>query len=517
MNRMWILAGLIWGSVAAALAADLRLATVFSDHMVLQRDKPVPVWGWADPGERVTVAFGGQSKTATAGPDGKWMVKLDPMPASATPGVMLVKSERPDRAARADDVLVGEVWLGSGQSNMAMTMGSALNPEEEKATSNLPLIRHFREASAAAPSPRMDAGGEWVVCAPDTVGGFSGTLFFFGREVHRSLGVPVGLINSSVGGTPIEGWISPEAQAGSADLSEIYHAQVKEYEAFDQTEARVRHEKAMEHWETRAANARQSGRPVPRKPRDPVESHKHKGAPGHLFNGKIAPLIPYAIRGALWYQGEANSHPGKGLLYRHQLPLLVKDWRSLWGDEFPFAWVQLPNFEREGDGWMLVQEAMLMSLRVPCTGMAITLGIGDPDDIHPKNKQDVGKRLALWALGEVYKTPVPAVSGPLPAGHVIRGSDVIVSFTHATGGLKARGGELKGFEVAGSDRKWNAATARIDGKTVVVSSPAAPNPVAVRYAWASNPEASLENGVGLPASPFRTDDWNDPTLGSETP
>jgi hypothetical protein len=219
----------------------------------------------------------------------------------------------------------------------------------------------------------------------------------------------------------------------------------------------------------------------------------------------------------VWYQGEANSHPGKGLLYRQQLPLLVTDWRSRWGDDFPFAWVQLPNFEREGDGWMLVQEAMLMSLRVPRTGMAITIDIGDPDDIHPKNKQDVGKRLAFWALGEVYAAPVPAVSGPLPAGHVIRGSDVIVSFTHATGGLKARSGELKGFEVAGADRRWNPATVRIDGETVVVSSPAAPNPVAVRYAWASNPEASLENGAGLPASPFRTDDWNDPILGSETP
>jgi sialate O-acetylesterase len=229
-----------------------------------------------------------------------------------------------------------------------------------------------------------------------------------------------------------------------------------------------------------------------------------------LFNGKIAPLVPYAIRGAVWYQGEANSHPGKGPLYQFQLPLLVSDWRERWGEQFPFAWVQLPNFSRTGDGWMLVREAMLKTLRLPRTGMAVTVDIGDANDIHPKNKQDVGHRLARWALGDVYEREGIATSGPLPTGHKIIGDQMILSFNHCDGGLQAESGELTGFVIAGADRKWMPANARIEGNTVVVSHPDLNKPVAVRYGWAANPACNLFNGQGLPASPFRTDDWPPP-------
>ena len=228
---------------------------------------------------------------------------------------------------------------------------------------------------------------------------------------------------------------------------------------------------------------------------------------GGLFNGKIAPLIPYAIRGALWYQGEANTTPAKASLYEHQLALLVRDWRTRWGTELPFAWVQLPNFLGAGRDWPIVREAMLKTLALPKTGMAITIDVGEANDIHPKDKQTVGHRLAQWALGSVYAQKVAATSGPLPAGHEIRGREMILRFRHTEGGLVAQGGPLTGFVVAGADRKWAPAQARLVGNTVVISAPEVPAPVAARYAWENFPTCNLYNGAGLPASPFRTDDW----------
>ncbi len=517
-NRAWMLAGCLLVSSIAARAANLELAAPFADHMVLQRDVAVPVWGWADPGEKITVEFAGQARTVEADGKGAWKALLDPMPACAEARVLVVRSGRAGRRIEIADVLVGEVWLGSGQSNMAMGVSRAKDFEAEKAAASLPLIRMFTEGSRAAATPQEKGTGAWKVCAPETVGTYSATLYFFGRELHRELKVPVGLINSSVGGTPIESWIAADAQAGVPELKAAAEAAAKADAEFDVEAAKATHAKAVARWKTLAAKAKAEGKPAPRAPRDPVETRARKGNVGGLFNGKIAPLIPYAIRGAVWYQGEANSHPGKGALYRHQLPLLVTDWRARWGSEFPFAWVQLPNFEREntGDNWLLVREAMLKTLRLPKTGMAITVDIGDPKDIHPKNKQEVGRRLSLWALGDVYGRKVPETSGPLPAGHEVRGAEVIVSFTHA-GGLKARDGDVKGFEVAGADRQWKPAAARIDGAKAVVSSPDVKEPVAVRYAWAMNPDCNLVNAAGLPASPFRTDDWEAPTVGAAAP
>jgi sialate O-acetylesterase len=338
------------------------------------------------------------------------------------------------------------------------------------------------------------------------VGGFSATLYFFGREVHRELGVPVGLINSSVGGTPIESWIAEEAQARTPELNADLKAQSTADAAFDVEKAKAQHAQALARWEKLAASAKAAGKPVPRRPIDPVEQRQRRGGYGGLFNGKIHPLIPYAVRGILWYQGEANARPGKGDLYQHHLPLLVTDWRARWGEELPFAWVQLPNFDRDGEDWLLVREAMRKTLRLPRTGMAITIDIGEAKDIHPRNKQEVGRRLSLWALGTVYEKDVPATSGPLPAGHDVRGSEVVVKFQHADGGLKTRDGEaVRGFAISGADGQWHSALARIEGETVVVSSAAVKQPVAVRYAWAANPDCNLINAAGLPASPFRTD------------
>jgi sialate O-acetylesterase len=471
-----LLAALLLGPLVTLHAADLKIAAVFSDHMVLQRDKPVPVWGWADAGENITIEFAGRKKSTIADDTGKWQVKLDPMAASAESRPLTVQSGKPERKLQVQDVLVGEVWLGSGQSNMAMRVSGAQNYKSEQATANLPLIRAFNEASKASAKVPADASGKWVVCSPDTVGTFSATLYFFGRELQRELNVPVGLINSSVGGTPIESWIAAGVQQPK--------------------------------WK-KAANSKPKA-PAPRPAGNQgnrATAAERKNDSGGLFNGKIAPLIPYALRGVLWYQGEANTHPGKGAFYQDQLPLLVTDWRKRWGEELPFAWVQLPNYNRPGEGWSLVREAMLKTLRLPKTGMAITVDIGDANNIHPKNKQEVGRRLSLWALGSVYVRKVPAISGPLPAGHEIKGNKIIVTFKHTENGLLAKDGELTGFVIAGEDKQWKPAQATIDGDKVIVSSNEVASPVAVRYAWASVAICNLFNGAGLPASPFRTDAW----------
>lgn len=454
---------LLLASLAPLCAADLKLAAVLSDHMVLQRDKPVPVWGWADAGERITVEFAGQKKDTIADASGKWQVKLDPMTASAESRTLIVQSGKPERKLEVADVLVGEVWLGSGQSNMAMRVSGALNFKSEQSTANFPLIRGFNEGSKSSAKPQADAIGKWTVCSPETVGAFSATLYFFCRELQRELNVPVGLINSSVGGTPIESWVAAELQQPKRKIAKG-----------------------------------PAGKPAAAEGKNPL---------GGLFNGKIAPLVPYALRGVLWYQGEANTHPGKPRFYQDQLALLVTDWRKRWNEELPFAWVQLPNFNRPGEGWSLVREAMLKSLSLPKTGMAITVDIGEANNIHPKNKQEVGRRLSLWALGTVYDRKVPATSGPLPAGHEIKDNKVIVRFKHTNGGLVAKDSELTGFSIAGEDKQWKPAQATIDGDQVIVSSAEVTKPVAVRYAWASVAICNLFNGAGLPASPFRTDTW----------
>lgn len=504
MRVRFFLAGLMLFVTATVQSAELRLASVFSDHMVLQRDKPVALWGWADAGAEVIVEFAGQKKSVKAGADGKWQVKLDPMSASAESRTLEVSSSIGNLRFKIEDILVGEVWLGSGQSNMAMSVARARDFEAEKTAANLPLIRMFKEESSSAKSPQPDGKGRWTVCSGETVGSFSATLYFLGRELHRELNIPIGLINSSVGGTPIEAWVSGEAQSKVPELKIALDAAAQEDKKFDPEAAKAGYEKALARWKTAAVKAKADGKPLPRKPKDPIEARSRKGGPGGLFNGKIAPLIPYTMRGAVWYQGEANSHEGKGDLYQYQLPLLISDWRTRWGEDFPFAWVQLPNFKHEGEDWMLVREGMLKTLRLPHTGMAVTVDIGDTNDIHPKNKQEVGRRLSLWALGKVYDKNVPATSGPLPSGHEIKGPEVVVSFAHADGGLTAKGGEVKGFEIAGEDKQWKSAVCRINGDKVIVSSPDVKKPVAVRYAWAADPDCNLGNGAGLPASPFRT-------------
>jgi len=497
----------LFASARSAHAEDLRLATLFSDHMVLQRDKPVPIWGWADAGDRITVKFGNQAKTTQADSNGKWLVKLEPLAANASAQSLTVQGKTTISVA---DVLVGEVWLGSGQSNMAMTVGQVNNAEDEKAAADLPLIRLFTEESGSAETPQSLGKGAWKICSPNSVSSFSATLYFFGREIHRSLDVPVGLVNSSVGGTPIESWIDVEAQALSPELASLQKAAASAQSSADDASIQNQYDAEIVRWRVAAKKARAAREALPSKPVNPLEKLARKRNVGGLFNGKIAPLYPYAIRGILWYQGEANSMPDKGFYYRHQLPLLVADWRSHWGEDIPFAWVQLPNYERRGVGWSLVREGMMQTLRLPNTGMAVTLDIGDAQDIHPKNKQEVGKRLARWALVDVYgQKQLGDSMGPIIAGHEIVDGKIIVRFEHADEGFRELSkSNTAEFLIAGEDKIWHPATVRIDGKTIVATSDQVAKPIALRYAWKSNPACVLYGQSGLPASPFRTDDWS---------
>lgn len=502
-------------SVAAAVfpahsaLADVKLPAIFSDHMVLQQKEGCAIWGWADPGEAVTVSISGTSKSTKAGKDGKWKVQLAELKAGG-PFMLTVRGKN---SVVVNDVLVGEVWLGSGQSNMGMQVSGAENFDGEKAKANLPRLRMFTVDRVASPTPLADCKGSWVVCSADTVGTFSATLYFHGRELHQKLGVPVGLINASWGGTAIEAWISTEAQSG-AEFARVRDPWVEKLaKPWNEARAMAVYEKQVADHREAVKKAKAAGTDVPRAPLKPVAPSLNPNRPANLFNGMIAPILPYTIRGAVWYQGENNAGQPIADLYSAQLAALIKDWRQRWKEDFAFAWVQLPDFRSpqmkpvENSGWVTVREQMLKTLKVKKTGMAITLGLGEAENIHPRNKQEVGRRLALWALGTVYDQKGVITSGPLPRRHKVRGGEVVISFQHTDGGLTARSGELKGFAIAGADKNFVWAKARIEGDKVIVSSPDVPNPVAVRYAWAINPVWSLENGAGLPATPFRTDNW----------
>jgi len=483
--------------------ADVKMPAVFADHMVLQRQMPVPVWGWADPAEQVTVTLGEQAAKATAGAQGKWAVKIGPL-AAGGPHELRIAGKN---TVVIKDVLVGEVWLCSGQSNMAMTVRGCLNAKEDISAAKLDRIRHFRVGRGSSYMPESRCSGSWAVCSPATAGNFTATGYFFGRALHQALKVPIGLVNSSVGGTAIELWTNrlvsgtdPAKRKAITDL---------DANSDEVRKAREDYELQLERWtiSVRTSKARRK----PRKPAPPAALAALYRDNGALYNGMIHPLIPYGLRGAIWYQGESNA--GRAYAYRRRQAAMIQGWREAWGQgEFPFLFVQLPNYllrkDQPGDStWAVLRESQLRTLAVPGTGMAVTIDIGEARNIHPRNKQDVGKRLALVALAKVYGKDV-VYSGPVYEKMTVEGSGVRLHFGHVAGGLVAAGGEpLKGFAIAGADKKWVWADARIDGATVVVHSDEVAKPVAVRYAWAHNPQCNLTNKEGLPASPFRTDDW----------
>ena len=366
---------------------------------------------------------------------------LDPLPASSDPGILRISGQSTEVIK---DVLVGEVWLCSGQSNMAMTVKGVADAEKEMAAADFPLIRMFFVQSFTATSPQEHCQGVWQSCSPRTVPNFSAAAYFFGRELHQTLKVPVGLINSSVGGTAIESWTSMEVMQKEAQLQPLLKRWQKDVDLFELPDNRAKNDAAKKLWQDAVKAALAAKMPAPPQPTYVGSDPLHANRPANLFNGKIAPLIPFAFRGAIWYQGESNA--GNGPLYALQLPLMIRDWRTRWGAEFPFAWVQLPNFQkRETEPeapatWARLREAQTQALSTPHTGMTINIDIGDAADIHPKNKQQIGHRLALWALERVYGDKKVKWSGPLYEGFTVQGSEVVLRFQHAEDLKTADGG-----------------------------------------------------------------------------
>jgi len=517
--RKSLLGLLLLTLVASIASAEVKLPGVFGDHMVLQREVALPVWGWADPREKVTVTIAGQTKTATADGAGKWSLKLDALKAGG-PHVLKVQGRN---TVERSDVLVGEVWLCSGQSNMQMSVGGVLNKDAEIAAADYPQIRMMTVARKTAQEPQSDCGGDWRACSPKTVAGFSAAGYFFGRELHKQLGVPIGLIDSSWGGTPIQAWTSVKAHEAEPPLRPMVEGFKKSLAGYASEKAKEQYQKQLAEWEAAAAKAKEEGKPFTRgKPNMPGDPGLSPNSPGRLYNGMIAPLAPYAIRGAIWYQGESNA--GNAALYGVQLRTMITNWRQDWGEgDFPFISVQLPNFmapqqkPSEMGGWPLIREQFLKSLEQKNVGIAVTIDVGEANDIHPRNKQEVGKRLAMWALAKTYNKDVVAC-GPLYKSmtydnpEIERSEKIAIRFDYVGGGLVAKGDKLKGFAIAGEDKKFVWAEANIvhlgpGDDEVTVWNREVRRPVAVRYGWANNPDCNLYNKAGLPASPFRTDDW----------
>ncbi|MBN1917282.1 MAG: sialate O-acetylesterase [Verrucomicrobia bacterium] len=504
----------LWYSTGPA-TADVVLPHVLSDHMVVQQGQPVQIWGWAEPGEDITVSIGDLQGTARADERGEWRVALPEMKAG---GPYEITIEGRNKIVLRD-VLVGEVWLCSGQSNMEMGLHAVENGEAECAAADHPRIRLFEVPQRPSGQPRPDVDATWQVCTPETVrwgpfDGFSAIAYFFGREIQKELDVPVGLIDTSWGGTRIEPWMPPEGFAAVPGLEPFVQEIADANEGYRLDVARALD--PIQEWINATRDALQAGTEIPLRPDIPEHPLGNNWRPTGLYNGMIQPLVPFAIRGVLWYQGESNVVP-----YDEQYALkmvgMVKSWREAWGlGDFAFYYVQIAPFDLRNHGHKIAptvqadlreQQAEAMAL-ISNSGMIVTSDISNLRDIHPANKQDVGKRLALWALAKTYGREGVVYSGPVYKGMKVEGSKVRVEFDHVGGGLTSRDDKpLTWFELAGEDKAWHEAAAEIDGDSVVVKCPAVPKPVAVRFGWSMLAEPNLMNKEGLPAAQFRSEKW----------
>ncbi|KHJ39394.1 hypothetical protein PBAC_03800 [Pedobacter glucosidilyticus] len=477
-----------------AIAQDIKVASIFGDNMVLQQAIHIPVWGTAAAKQEIKIIFGGKSFETIADESGKWFVKLPKMRANPIPQELKIISKSDTLILK--NILIGEVWLASGQSNMQMKLSETNQAAEEIKQANYNQIRLFNVGLNISHQPLNNVKGSWKVCNQTNAGGFSAAAYYFAKDLHQDQNVPVGIISASWGATPVEAWTSGESLLQHPDFKDSV----------------LKYQKLEANWDLLYRNhlneveLAKNATPPAKAPVLP----KEKNYPTALFNAMIAPIIPYEIKGVIWYQGENNA--SREAQYHSLFPLLIKDWRTKWQkDEMSFLFVQLANFRAKNeepvftDPWALLREAQTATLKVPHTAMAVAIDIGDAKDIHPKNKKDVGKRLYLAASAIAYDKAV-VYSGPTFTSSATKKNAVILSFSHVGKGLTSKG-ELKSFELAGADKKFYWADAKIVGKKIILTSAKVAQPVAVRYAWSSNPEANLYNKEGLPAVPFRTDDW----------
>ncbi|WP_193211481.1 sialate O-acetylesterase [Luteolibacter marinus] len=506
-------------AVLAPARAEVRLPHVFTNGAVLQRDRAVPVWGHAEPGKKVVVKFGGQEKSAETGGDGTWRVDLDPMPASAE-GRTLEASEEGGNKLEIHDVLVGEVWLASGQSNMEWNIGASRAEDQEIAKSApVPLLRLLTVPKRLSPYRLDDFEGQWQQATPETAPGFSAVAYFFGRRLTEELGIPVGMIHSSWGGSRIEPWLADEGFKDIPDLQEMREFRQKRTPGSDEfNQIMQRHLGATRAWVDAAERALHDHRPIPGQPAaPPVLPVGHNQAIG-TYQAMIHPLVPYGLRGFIWYQGESNV--GEGMLYTLKMQALIQGWREKFASpEAPFLYVQLAPYNYGGNREGALQAlwtAQERALKIPRTGMAVTLDIGNPGDIHPRNKSEVGRRLSLWALADTYGKPDIVKSGPLFEKFEVAGDSIRVRFGHTPTGLATRDGKPPSdFEVAGPDWSFKPATAEIVGNepVVVVRSEEVKSPTMVRFAWHQTAQPNLMNREGLPAAAFHSHWPDDPELG----
>ncbi|MFT7642764.1 MAG: sialate O-acetylesterase [Pirellulaceae bacterium] len=489
--------------------ADITLPSMIGNHMVLQRDAKVPIWGWAKPGERISVVIDRQRHATTAGGDGSWRVDLTPLQVGE-PRKMRITG---NNEIELTDILVGEVWVCSGQSNMGMTVKSSWNSDLEIAAADYPQIRLVTVGNQGSQNPQKDFDGNWEICSSETVGEFSAVGYFFGRNLHQQLRVPIGLIDNAWGGSACEAWIRRDLLKANPLYEPLLLRWAATEATFDLDTEMDKYEKKVANWQEAVAKAKAAGEPIPNRPRPPRNPLTGQHRPANLFNGRIAPIVPYGIRGAVWYQGETNA--GRAFQYRDMFPLMIKNWRDAWGQgDFPFYWVQLADFKPEvaepGESeWAELREAQTISMKkVQNSGQAVIIDLGEGNDIHPKNKQEVASRLARWALARDYKLKIDYHSPQQETMQVDAGK-CMVSFGHVGGGLRTiDSNEVKGFALAGADRKWYWASAKIAGKDKVeVWSDQVPEPIAVRYGWADNPVCNLYSTAGLPVTPFRSDVW----------
>ncbi len=538
---------------AVPLCADVKLPAIFGDHMVLQQEMKLPVWGTAAPGEAITVTVGTETAQTKADASGNWRADLLPLSATSQPTTLTVTGKN---TVTFTDVLIGDVWLCSGQSNMGYTLGGGsntfggvVNTPEVVAQAADPQMRLFRVKGNDSIEPLSDVEGAWELCTPETASAFSGVGYFFGKALREHLQRPIGLIDNAVGGTPAQAWTSLSGLEKEPLLKPYVDTYNQTHSQYAQAAADYPQKKAayqatltqwlhgpgkpyleaLKAWNQKHHAATLAGaaieakpRPPPGTPQPPEAPDGGPKAPTVLYNALVAPLIPLAIKGVAWYQGENNQGEGKD--YRTIFGNMIRDWREKWGEgDFPFVYVQLANYKAGPiQSWPYVRESQLKTLALPNTGMAVAVDVGNPGNVHPADKLDVGNRLALAARHVAYGEDI-VYSGPIYSSMKVSGNQIALSFTHQGGGLiigqapwvptgfqPLPNDHLVGFTIAGADKNFVPADARIDGDKVIVSSPQVAAPAAVRYDWANAPECNLYNKEKLPASPFRTDDWSDP-------
>jgi len=497
--------------LALSSHAELKLPAIIGDNMVLQQKHANPIWGWDTPGTAVKVTFAGQTKSAKTAPDGKWSVTLDPVPANAQPAKITIQGST---TRSLSNVLVGEVWLCSGQSNMQWNVNSSWDADLETATAKYPNIRLITVPQVGTQEPQYDFQGAWQPCSPATVGEFSAVGFFYGRVLHQMLDVPIGLIDNAWGGSAAEAWVRRDILENNPAFKSLIDGWVAQEKNLSSPAAKAKYESDLAAWKTKAAEAKSAGKPfTTRAPQSPQQTLSGQHRPGNLYNGVLLPLIGYGIKGAIWYQGESNA--ARAAEYATLFPLMINLWRSEWKQgDFPFYWVQLADFKAElpepGDSdWAFLRESQTKTQQaIKNGGQAVIIDLGESNDIHPKNKRDVAERLARIALSRDYGFKLPYRSPEFKAVE-IKGPKATVTLDTFGSSLRSLDtNEIKGFAICGEDRKWVWAQAVLAGPNqVVVGHPSITKPVAVRYAWSDNPVCNLFSKEGLPATPFRSDEF----------